>query len=96
MRNDCTAEATCALAVNVPAKGWPIDLHSPMRAVTGVVVCDQHFGDCEASDFLDLPTGGMRKLFEVLAEGKQPPDFDRAYLSKIKLDDPVYLAMRLR
>lgn len=91
-RQGCSAPATCAIALNVPAQGWAIDLHQPLKAIVGLVVCDDHFAATKAEDFTALPQWRAIIQQALAGAGRAPPDFDRAFLSKVPLDDPRYLS----
>lgn len=85
----CSEEATCMPKVNVPAMGWPIDMHQPLSFVIGLTLCDKHFASARIGDFLHdgLGTGkSTKEIFRIMARGKIPPDFDQAFLSKCGLN----------
>jgi hypothetical protein len=75
--------------MNVPATGWAIDQHRPISFVIGLSLCDAHFAECKIGDFLhDGLRGGpsTKDIVRIMARGRCPPDFDRAFLSKCRID----------
>jgi len=92
-RKGCGAPAACGLALNVPAKGWAIDQHQPLRVVIGIVLCDLHFSEVKPSDFCSAPSD-MRPMIRAASAGRATPDFTRAFLSKVPLDHLGLVALK--
>ncbi len=90
-RNECTREAECAIAINVPAKGCPIPEHDPLRMVVGLQLCDICAGEEKAESYLSLP--GYKDIFLVAAKGLAPPDFDRAFVTRVDFHSAEWRAM---
>lgn len=82
-KTDCGRPATTAPTLNIPAKGFPISLHQPIRMVIGLRLCRHCARQATAPDFL---TDKIKAVVEAMARGKAPPDFDRAFVSPISLD----------
>jgi len=62
-------------------------MHQPLSAILNRPVCDEHFPEIKLSDLL---SDDIRQIFEIAARGKQPPDFPRAFLSKVSLSSAEY------
>lgn len=94
-REKCGAVATSAVKVFVPAKNWPLWAHTPLMIVLGIRLCHHHAEKFDVQEVLG-PVGtklgepGLRPLFELMARGRQPCDFKRAYHRVIPLDDPEF------
>jgi hypothetical protein len=86
-RQECLRPASMAITLNVPAKGFPISLHQPIRMVLGLRLCRHHARETTAEHLL---TPELKGAIEALARGKAPPDFDRAFVSPISLDSDEY------
>lgn len=87
----CTKEATHSATLNVPAKGIPIDLHSPIKMYMGVVLCLEHakaFGD----DFTWEDNESLRDAIEATLEasGRSAPDFDRTFFDTVNIQSDGY------
>jgi hypothetical protein len=81
----------------VPARDWPIDLHQPLSVILNLHCCLAHAKAFDVNEFLDMPTPAAGKtnkiIFEMMAAGKQPPDFDRAFVSAVALNSKEVLAL---
>jgi hypothetical protein len=88
--SDCQAVATHLPKICVPALGHALESHQPLGAILNLPACLEHAKAFDVQEFLNLPApkGGStnRILFEILARGKCPPDFDRAYVQPVPLD----------
>lgn len=85
------------MAINVPATGVPIDMHQPLKIIFGIELCARHYGEINIKDWLGDEK--LRELFRIQARISAgnlavPPDFDRAFISKVNLKDPAYLSMK--
>src|SRR5687767_13676313 len=97
MRDGCKREGRWAPRICVPATGWPRD-HKPVTMVFGLQLCEEHFAEVSAQDFLDpsLPEPNLRGALEILAQGRAAPDFQRAYIRRVDtLLDPQWQALEL-
>lgn len=74
----CGNEAAGLLVINVPATGWPIDMHKPLSFILGIKTCDQCLRDCNVKDFLN---GDIKEVIEIATRGRCAPDYERAFLS---------------
>ncbi len=88
----CTHKATHSVTLNIPAKGVPIDLHRPIKMYIGVELCKDHakaFGDGFKWD----DNAPLKNAIEstLRATGRSDADFDRAFHSTVRLDDPGYI-----
>lgn len=86
----CGRPATHAPKICVPATGWPIDLHQPLSAILMLKVCRQHVAEAFHPTENFKPGSPLRTVFEVLARGKVPPDFARAFVTPIRLDSDEF------
>ncbi len=85
----CARAATHAPRLNIPAQGWPIDLHQPISMFIGIELCKDHaktFGD--GFKWSDNPK--LKEAIEIVSRGKAPPDFDRAFHTVTRLDSDEY------
>lgn len=105
IREGCTAKATVAPRLNVPAQGWPIDMHRPMTAIVGMPLCEEHFKDVANLEGLKAALGNEIKggddlmgLIQatLLAAGKLPPDFDRAWVTRLSINSEEYKSFASR
>jgi hypothetical protein len=88
-KQGCTRRATHAPVLQIPAQGWAIDLHQPISMTIGVELCKDHaatFGD--GFKWSDNPK--IKEVVEILTRGKQPPDFDRAFHTVVRIDSEAY------
>jgi len=54
-----------------------------MRLTLGMPVCDEHFDELRVEDLADPKLKrGIYDIVNILARGKCPPDWDRAWLAK--------------
>jgi hypothetical protein len=92
MVQGCGMEADCAVGINVPAQGVAIDQHQPLRMVLGIALCFHHYDGLTVQEFV---TDQLMEIFEVACQTSKraPPDFHRAYLSKVALDSPEFLSV---
>lgn len=75
----------------VPATGWPIDCHTPLSALGSFPCCDICIEELNAKAmFAENPH--FKDIFEMMARGVKglPPDFDRAFMTKVRLDSDEY------
>lgn len=97
----CTAEATIAIAINIPAIGVPLAEHSPIRIVPGVALCQSCYDMEEASveDWLDMRNETTKVTVRELVAGVclqrrlADPDFSRAFVTPLALDSPEFIAV---
>lgn len=89
-RKGCSAPATCAPKIHVPAKDFPAASHKSITVVIALHLCRPHGAECRAADFI---TDELRHAVEAAARNRRPPDFDRAFISLIPLSDPDFLAV---
>jgi len=85
---DCERKATVAPKLMVPAMYWGIDVHTPACAIIGLTLCKDHFDELQTEDFL---TDDFKEIMRLATKGKCPPDFDRAFFRKLKLDSFEWL-----
>lgn len=91
--DSCEKDATIVPEVNVPAQGYPRDSHQPLSMILGLPVCEEHFKNINLEELLYKGgpfNEGLEPVFKAGAAGRQPPDFKRAWLSKIPLDGDKY------
>jgi hypothetical protein len=84
-RTGCERDAVVALMLNVPAKDCPIPEHEPIQIVINLQMCEGCLSEAKAADFL---TKDLEHVVKIAAKGMQPPDFGRAFVTGIPLDDP--------
>ena len=91
---DCPHGAKFAPRICVPAALWPIDAHQPLSCIMGIELCEDCFNEIKPEHFFGpevskLPNN-MRGMFELIAKGKQAPDFDRAYIERVNINSKEY------
>lgn len=91
---DCPHGAKVAPKLCVPAMNWAIEAHQPLSSIIGIPLGESCFAELKVSDFLgrfDVDgKNNLRECFKVLTRGKQPPDFDRAWFTKVSLASKEY------
>ncbi len=96
---DCCEEAAGAVAINVPAKRYPAEEGKCLRIVLAVALCEP----CMFREMLGvknylLPAGpgkpGIKQIFEMMSRGKQPPDFDRVFMTKVSFESEEWLTLQ--
>ena len=70
----------------MPAEGCPIAEHDPIRLVFRLQVCDEHFTALQ-SDPQSLTTDYVKKLIKAHTVDLAPPDFGRAFISRVNFGD---------
>lgn len=86
--DECERKATAAPKFIVPAKYVALDAHNPASALLGLKLCKDHFDELKIEDFLN---DDFRESMTEALKGKYPPDFDRAFFKKVKLDSFEYI-----
>lgn len=88
-KTGCTRPASKVLTVNVPAKGWPVSLHQPVRLVIDLRLCRHCAAEAKIVEFL---SDDLKQAIEITcrASKKADPDFARAFLSPISIDGEEY------
>lgn len=76
----------------MPAMDWPIDAHQPAQMIMGLKCCLDHTREFNPQEFFDQ-NPKLKEVFRVLLQGKQPPDFARAYIEALPLDHPDVLRL---
>jgi len=89
--SDCQAVATHLPKICVPALGHALESHQPLGAILNLPACREHAKAFDIEELLNLPVTKFRIVFELLARGKCPPDFDRAYVQPVPLDSEEVL-----
>ena len=87
----CTNNASCAPRLNVPAVGWSIEMHQPVRAVMDLPICKDCRDTIKVEDFLQ---DNLKEVIRILTRGKCPPDFERAWFDFVRLDSKEFLEIR--
>lgn len=91
----CTAAATAAPRICIPALGFPEESHKPATIVVSLPLCPEHLAEFKKEDILqDALKESFRTRFKEI--GKAPPDFDRAYVIGCPLDHKDYLTLMAR
>ena len=78
----CTHAAKVMPKLCIPAQDHPIDTHQPIGLVFGLELCQSCMDALIPSHFM---TDDIRRIIEMAAHGKQPPDFARAFLTRISI-----------
>ncbi len=88
----CEHQATHSVTLNVPAKGVPIDLHSPIKMYIGVELCLEHAKEF-GKEFSWVDNEPLRNAIEstLRVTGRSDADFDRSFHSTVRLNDPGYI-----
>ena len=80
---ECDRKATVAPKLIVPAKFWSIETHRPVTAILSLMLCKDHYEELKTEDFL---TDDFKEIIRIATKGKCPPDFNRVFFEKVKLD----------
>lgn len=93
MRTGCLKDATVVPLLKVPAVGWPMAFHTPLTMFISLECCEEHFHDVNV---LEVMTDEIREAMvkAIRAFRKTDPDFNRAELHPLPLDDPQYKEFR--
>jgi hypothetical protein len=96
-REGCERKAEYGVCLNIPAKGFGIDIHTPLQVIIGLCVCHKHLLQirAEPKQVIDIAASDdLRKAIEemVRAQGKADPDYERAFISGLRFDDPQWRA----
>lgn len=86
----CDRKATHSTAIEIPAKGYAFDSHTPLKLYTGNRCCKDH-----ATEAVDLK-GTMEMLKPMLDDIAKnmrltPPDGERARVRAVRLDSEEYV-----
>jgi hypothetical protein len=86
---DCKTDAVFGIAVSIPAKGLPLDVHMPLQLIIGAKVCYAHLLEAEKNiktviDFEQSPQ--LVEIIEKETQGKAPVDYSRAFVVGLKLN----------
>lgn len=87
---NCQNEASGAIAINVPAMHCPIAEHDPIRVVLGLSLCDACRMAANVQEFLSVQ---VKLIVKIWAQGKAPPDFERAFLTKVEFDSDEWKSL---
>lgn len=88
---DCQNPAHIAPCINVPATGWSVEMHTPIKSLMDLPICKDHKDTVKIEDFLQE---NLKEVIRILARGKCPPDFDRAWISFVKTDSKEFQDIR--
>ncbi len=86
----CTNEAEFAPLLNVPAVGYAIDVHQPLKMTIGLKLCAACIEQFTIEDILNADTRALISR-SLAADRRVPPDFGRAFLTKLRLDSKEFL-----
>lgn len=94
-RRGCTAPAKVAPRINVPGQHHPIVSKETLKVTFSLPLCRLHGAELKSADFLDDDVRAA--IVDAATRAEKEPDFDRAFVSTVPLDDPDYLKVtRLR
>lgn len=88
----CTEEAKHVLELNIPAKGHHLLMHTPLSMVISLELCAAHAKEVTVEEVLNEQ---LRSVVQASLTGRAPPDFKRAFIKLLPLDDPKYLRLKL-
>jgi len=77
---DCQHGAKFIPAICVPATGWAIDVHRPIKVMIDLKLCESCFSKLDVKDWLDDTMCGIVNRATM---GRQPPDFERAFFQRV-------------
>jgi hypothetical protein len=88
----CSASATHAVKVFVPATGYQIGFHNPLSCIFGLRLCYEHALAFPVQEMLHQDSR-LRAIFESAARSVRgvPPDFKRAWHVPLSLDAPEFI-----
>lgn len=79
---DCKKAGTLEFSIAIPATGHPIVPANCITMTYGLATCAEHKDSIKVEDWI---TEHVKEAANKLAEGKAPPDFDRAFLEWMRL-----------
>lgn len=89
---DCPAEATHSVTLNIPAAGVPIDCHQPMKMFIDVCLCHEHAKDYGKGFTWDENADLKDTITKFTREGNfGERDFEKTYHGVVGLNDRSYL-----
>lgn len=89
-KEGCDRHSTHTVVAVVPAKGWSLALHDPLRIYCSIAMCQEHAD--EATDGRLFGPEAQTRLNELVAyEGRHQPDWSRAKYEVARVDDPFYV-----
>lgn len=90
---ECQRVATHITQLNIPAKGYAIGTHPPIRMMFAMPFCEDHAKNFDLKGTLAIEEHegepGLRQVVEAVTRslGKAQPDLDRAWVTARKLTD---------
>lgn len=89
-KNECPNVAEVALCIKIPAMNVSIDEHEPISVAINLKLCRSCLAKEDVHVWLSHNNNYLKLMVarQVQALGKQPPDFNRAWLEGIALDGP--------
>ena len=88
-RKDCDRKGEWSVIINIPAKGWAIDMHQPMQMTIGLPLCREHAHEGDLSWYLTEEGKGLIRE-QLHARRLAEPDFARAWITPIRTSDPKF------
>lgn len=89
-KEGCDRRSTHVVVALVPARGWSLALHDPLRIYCSVELCREHAD--EAADGRLFDEEARTQLNELVAfRGRHQPDWSRAKYEVAQVDDPFYV-----
>lgn len=98
-RKGCLSQATGGIAINVPAIGHEINAHEPIRVTIGLALCDRCLKETTAHEIIEAdPQRRLQNTIQMMChqQGKIPPDFGRAFISKVEFDSPEWIRLKAK
>lgn len=93
---NCMKHGKWAPKINVPAKGWPIDMHQPIQSIMTIELCEEHKNSYSIENFINNETPELQQILTMAckSQGKAEPDFDRAWLSWLGVGSSEYIKFK--
>ena len=80
----------------VPPTGIANDVENmAVKVIITLPLCRRHLQQVKAEDFLDHKNSNFREVFEMMATGRVPPDFQRAWIKRIRIGSIEYMSTPL-
>lgn len=90
---DCQNEATHALEVFVPPTGFIATRKNSINMICGLEVCRRHTNEFDINENPEIKEL-VTHITKTIMKSQVPPDFERAWVVPIKLNDPRYLEFK--
>ena len=80
----------------VPPAGIANDVENMLlKVIIKLPFCRRHLQQVKAEDFINHKGSNFREIFELMAKGKFSPDFQRAWIKRLRIGSIEYMSSPL-